>query len=172
MFFLIFRCLMRWREWNPVQAWSLKILFLLKGISFMQMMKMGQSSSTLKLYPMEVCWFVFCFQFRYVLIFDAAQYCLNCLEDNHGHKSLFSGPQESEEEFGLTLTKVTGLASIDDSASTFTIIIEKKGHPNGLFVIPGRIEPSASITEPENGTQLVRIEVQRLRGSAGVVQVN
>ena len=81
------------------------------------------------------------------------------------------GPHENEEVFIFKITGVTGQASLDEGKSNVVIYIGKKGHPNGLFLLSGVIEPSFSIDEPSEGSVEVKVKIQRNFGRSRNVTV-
>ena len=82
----------------------------------------------------------------------------------------FTGFDEPEERFVLTIYKVSGNGSIDGLQSNITITIAKHGHPNGVF----RFQNTATKTfdEPASGVEQQAFTVERENGTQGTVNVS
>ena len=82
----------------------------------------------------------------------------------------FTGFDEPEEQFILTIYKVSGNGSIDGLRSNITITIAKHGHPNGVF----RFQSIATKTfdEPASGVEQQAFTVERENGTQGTVNVS
>ena len=75
--------------------------------------------------------------------------------------------REVEEHFVVTITGVSGNASIDSLTSNVTVIILKHGMPNGLF----GFESVSTKTVSESKGSPVILTVQRREGREGTVEV-
>ena len=75
--------------------------------------------------------------------------------------------REVEEHFVVTITAVSGNASIDSLTSNVTVVILKHGMPNGLF----GFESVSTKTVSESRGSPVILTVQRKEGSEGTVEV-
>lgn len=82
----------------------------------------------------------------------------------------FTGFDEPEEQFVLTIYQVSGNGSIDGLRSNITITIAKHGHPNGVF----RFQSTATRTfdEPATGVEQQAFTVERKNGTEGTVNVS
>ena len=67
------------------------------------------------------------------------------------------------------MVNITGGGKIQTSAALLTIVVDKKGYPNGLFSFGlGFLE----VEEPSFGFKSVKIEVKRELGMVGPVEVS
>ena len=85
--------------------------------------------------------------------------------------SFLKGPQEPEESFILQVYSATGRAALDHAFTNVSIIVQKKGHPRGLFRFDGTILPSQVITESAAGATQIFVPVKRDFGNQGIVNV-
>ena len=80
----------------------------------------------------------------------------------------FVHTREVEEHFHISITEVTGSASIDSLTQNITVIILKHGMPNGLF---GFSSDSIKKTVSEDTSGPVLLTVDRKEGREGTVEV-
>ena len=80
----------------------------------------------------------------------------------------FVEEREEEEHFHVSITEVSGNASIDSLTQNVTVVILKHGMPNGLF---GFTADSTEKTVSEDTTGPVLLTVDRKEGRKGTVEV-
>jgi hypothetical protein len=76
-------------------------------------------------------------------------------------------PREVEEHFRVSITEVSGSASIDSLTQNVTVVILKQGMPNGLFGFTS----GSTQTVSEDTAGPVLLTVDRKEGREGTVEV-
>ena len=79
----------------------------------------------------------------------------------------FLKDREVEEHFQISITEVSGNASIDSLTENVTVVILKHGMPNGLF---GFTRSSTQVVS-EDTTEPILLTVDRKEGDEGTVEV-
>jgi hypothetical protein len=80
----------------------------------------------------------------------------------------FVAAREEEEHFHVSITEVSGSASIDSLTQNVTVVILKHGMPNGLFAFSS---DSIKKTVSEDSSGPVLLTVDRKEGRKGTVEV-